>query len=566
MQYRSVRRALPAVGISLAVVVAAAVPTLAAVGSEVDRAASLSQAEKGAPTQDPAASTKDPSAEPSPSAIAAAAIGGAGASAASAVGEAGAEGAVTATGEASATSAEASSASSGESSPSSEAADASKAPSGTESAAPSSSAAASGGSSSKGKDDTPAAERPGSGGSRAGDSSTTESGDGGPTRATEAQTKASKQAATVLTPKRPDPLMTTVKPEAGGALITWEPTKGASHYTVTVSEDRPLTTNVRNYNVKGLSKRVSLDDNDGSQRYVRVIAHVGGKERIGARQLARPAAPKASGGEQISFATQNVMCGWCALPPNPAGKHPTEWNERWPLLASQVLSERPDVLMLQESTNKNGSMKGMASKLGAAGYRFDRKLEAGMIGTANRVWYNGNKFSKSASGRIQLVTGNGQRTAHWVKLRSKNTGKEFFAVSTHFGDGDAVTGATSKTTDAQLLSSRIDALNPGGLPVLLGGDLGVSPNASATSGPFRALVGDGYIDMQTAPKRKGDLYGTWNGFRAKAQTNDGRVDYLFTKNTGGPLEYRNLAKVASSGVVGVHGSDHNLVVAKTRLK
>jgi hypothetical protein len=205
-----------------------------------------------------------------------------------------------------------------------------------------------------------------------------------------------------------------------------------------------------------------------------------------------------------------------------------------------------------------------AAALSANGYGLDRRLEPnGANGAANRIAFKTAKYTKVRAGSFPLP--GERRITSWVLLKSRKTGKQFYAVSAHVSPTLPVTGKVSRTSSAEVINARMNALNTGKLPVLMGGDMNVSQNAAATSSPHAVFIRHGWTDMASAPRRAMADYPTSNGLRKAVEPTWGRIDYLYTRHVGGPVAYRNVVSVSKGRITSRHGSDHNLIVADTRL-
>lgn len=338
---------------------------------------------------------------------------------------------------------------------------------------------------------------------------------------------------------------------------------------VRIAENKAMDKKPRTFktSAKATSLRIpGLVSRDGQPRYVRVQTVNGPNIRTSERIEVRPAAPAANRGEPIVFATQNVLCPTCKVNSNTPA-----FAKRWPLIMAQVKANPPDVVLLQEAWNTKGSTKdGMfapfASALAKAGYALDRPLEPNATSpVGNRIAFKASKYTHVKSGSFAIP---GERlTASWVLLKSRKTGKAFYAVSAHISPYIPVTGKNSQTSSAEVINTRMDALNKSRLPVLMGGDTNVSQNLAGTTNPHTVFIKRGWTDMASAPKPAMAAYGAYNGLRTT--TTDptwGRIDYLYTRNLGGPTGYRNIITVSKSRTTSRHGSDHNMIIAQTRLK
>ncbi|GER22006.1 hypothetical protein NCCP1664_05030 [Zafaria cholistanensis] len=383
---------------------------------------------------------------------------------------------------------------------------------------------------------------------------------------------------TVTTEARFPGAFTTLEATGGLDSITvrWNETAYTTHYTVVVADDHKMTRNKRTFeNVTGTSLTVrdlSQGSRTGMPTFVKVSAH--NKTyltRTSRRLTAYAAAPEVAGTETLRFAAQNLLCSTCKVP----GKTFAPWATRVKTHLATIKAQNPDVLILNEAANqplpgtkKVRSMDGFVAGLKKQGYALDSRLEkAGQRDVPNRVAYKSAKYALVDKGWFKLPTARGenQRTAAWVLLKSRRTGKEFYAVSTHVSVNLPQTGATSKESSAELVVRRMAGINGQDLPMVLGGDMNSSfyqqPNA-----PHSAFIADGWTDTASSANRTNYLYPTTHyGTGRKLEQTYGRIDYLFTKNIAGTVSYRNVITVKDGTVVSKHGSDHTMVTATAKL-
>ena len=358
--------------------------------------------------------------------------------------------------------------------------------------------------------------------------------------------------------------------------VRWNKTAYTTHYTVVVADDHAMTRNKRTFkDITGTSftvRNLSQGSRSGMPTFVKVYAHNKSYEtRTSQRITAYAAAPKVAGTETVKLATQNLLCSTCKVP----GKKFASWNTRVKTHLATIKAQNPDVLILNEAwnqpipgTKKTRTMNGFAAGLKKQGYALDTKLEkAGQTSIPNRVAYKSAKYKLVTKGRFKLPTAKGenQRTAAWVLLKSKQTGKQFYAVSTHVSVDLPQTGAKSKRSSAELVVKKMDTINKKNLPMMLGGDMNSSfyqqPNA-----PHTTFVGAGWTDTASSANRTNYLYPTTHyGTGKKLEQTYGRIDYLFTKNIAGTVSYKNVVTVKGGKVTSKHGSDHTMVTATVKL-
>ncbi len=113
-----------------------------------------------------------------------------------------------------------------------------------------------------------------------------------------------------------------------------------------------------------------------------------------------------------------------------------------------------------------------------------------------------------------------ERICTYGLFQEKSTGKKLYVFNTHF---DHI-GKVAREKSAELIAQKIEATNKEGHPVVLMGDLNLTPDTA----PIQFL-GSKFSDGQTITQSK--FYGprgTFNGFNPK-MTVDRRIDYIFVK-------------------------------------
>lgn len=359
--------------------------------------------------------------------------------------------------------------------------------------------------------------------------------------------------------------------------VTWNRTKHTTHYSVKVADDLKMTRNVRTFhNIKGTSftiTNVSNGSRSGMPNFIRVYAHNKNLEsRDSARLTAYAGAPKVSGKEAVSVASWNLLCAICKGDP---GTNPPAWSKRIGTIEKTIKAKKPDVLLLQESTNykvpdtkSTKSITDLAKRLKKAGYALDRKPEK--IGTkhySNRIAYSTKKFKLVKRGIFALpaARGSNKRGAAWALLKSKKTGKQFYAVSFHVDPNIPLTGKKSKAGTMKRIDTKMKSLNKKNLPILSGGDMNSDYYLLPSNIPHEMMMDLGWTDAASSAKKTDYLYSTFNGF-SKMNTSWGRIDYIFTKGVQGTVSYENVLDIDRKGrLKSVPGSDHNMVLAKVKL-
>lgn len=106
-----------------------------------------------------------------------------------------------------------------------------------------------------------------------------------------------------------------------------------------------------------------------------------------------------------------------------------------------------------------------------------------------------------------------RRTATWAKFRLKKGGKEFFYVNTHLDHK----GREARRRGLALVVERIGAMNPKGVPMILGGDFNVLPDDDCLIDVNRSMQDARFV------AKKSDKGPTFHGWGTSAKV----IDYLY---------------------------------------
>lgn len=349
-----------------------------------------------------------------------------------------------------------------------------------------------------------------------------------------------------------------------GVTLNWSKSEFAQKYRVMIGDNKGMNVNVKNYYTTKRTYDIKMNSKDGQPKYIRVFSYNNNFMRYSnERMLIKPSSLSSGKGESITIATQNMLCVTCSPDKKPAPK----WNTRAPLLLNDVKKHNPDIYLMQEAGNtKNGEKIGQQTEfynsLKKYGYSFNKNIEKdGTTGDKNRIAFKNSKYTFIKNGRFSLSDKN--RSAVWVLLKSKKTKKQFYVVSTHISPYIAV---KSRIKDSTKINTEMDKINSKKYPIFLGGDMNSNPNGP--QGNTNAnYVSKGWTDSAGAKKETNAKYGTYNKLGKNIMTDSfGRIDYLYSKNTGGWISHKNVITVDSKGkITSRHGSDHNLIIGSTTI-
>ena len=283
---------------------------------------------------------------------------------------------------------------------------------------------------------------------------------------------------------------------------------------------------------------------------------------------------------------------------------PRTWLQRLPDVVQEITAKNPGLVMLQELTpgradGRGGSTKGTARqtdslatafKAVAGGkYRLVRTTPYVPAGTptgtqGTRLLYDSSRltllsdcpdktgtrsYSTSCAIPLPALPSDQGRKAvtAYAKFQVRSTGRQFFAVSAHLNSSHSTNVATEKTFDAlrtaqmKTILNTMDRLNPGKLPVVLGGDLNTWQNNKVGFGAHDALIAAGFYDTAAATTRMNLSTPPSTHFATVVKpTSPGfgsRLDVIAVKGISSAIRFENVLKPVDA----TRPSDHNMVVA-----
>lgn len=206
---------------------------------------------------------------------------------------------------------------------------------------------------------------------------------------------------------------------------------------------------------------------------------------------------------------------------------PNRWAKRRDAVLNLIERESPSVFGIQEGViDQVRFIERGCPQFSRIGAGRDDGAEGGEI---MAVFYRSDYFEALSSGTFWLSETPDEvsrgwdaacnRTATWVHLREKATGRAFYYVNTHF---DHV-GDRARRESARLIARFIDGQIPPGATLIVGGDLN-SDMADSLFDPLKARM---LVVRDIA--RPTDRGGTFNGFGSAP----GNIvlDHLFCRHT-----------------------------------
>lgn len=235
------------------------------------------------------------------------------------------------------------------------------------------------------------------------------------------------------------------------------------------------------------------------------------------------------------------------------------WQYRNHATATMLHKHQPDAFGLQEAMVQHLLyIDSVCPQYARVGVGRDDGLKGGEF---MAIYYNTERFDLVDSGTFWLSETPSKvsrgwdaacfRTATWVKLKEKNSGKEFFYFNTHFDHK----GRTAQTESMKLIVQKIKAIAGKKAPVILGGDFNVEPGDSI----FMPL--EKFMHSARCEALKSDDKGTFNNFGK--MTRKCILDHLFYRGRRVEcLEYTTLDGNYGAPFI----SDHYPIEAIYRLK
>lgn len=320
----------------------------------------------------------------------------------------------------------------------------------------------------------------------------------------------------------------------------------------------------------------------------------------------------------LRVATYNVTCHTCY---NPAVALDNPWWKRKDSVASTILTQRPDVIGVQEAAQSvvrdpttgvslGPQFQDLVNALGTPyrvtnsyQYNCERSTSSSSCvyrdrgaSQGTRIIYNASTLGLVRQGSAKLPEldpAMSDRYLAWAVFEQESSGSLFFFGSVHLESTKDPAGSTKwadlRVRQAETAWATIRA-KAGGLPVILVGDLNSHRNSSPANGPYDTFVKNGLVDPlgnagkstynapgATVEHRVNTHYASNNAFRRSAAVypypNGTHIDYILTT----PMrvtEFENAVKVdrttgeflpVLAGGDVILASDHNLLRATVHL-
>lgn len=205
------------------------------------------------------------------------------------------------------------------------------------------------------------------------------------------------------------------------------------------------------------------------------------------------------------------------------------WNGRKGAIVDLIKHYRPDFLGTQEVLHNQ--LLYLDNSLGSHSYIGVGREDGKQKGEYSPVFYNTSKFELLKNRTFWLSEIPDEVSVGWDAalerictyglFKNRNTGLELYVFNSHF---DHI-GKVARTESAMLILQKIQEINSENLPVILMGDLNLTPDTA----PIRLIKTKMEDGLEISKEPFYGPSGTFSGFDHKMIVNK-RIDYIFTKN------------------------------------
>jgi endonuclease/exonuclease/phosphatase family metal-dependent hydrolase len=240
---------------------------------------------------------------------------------------------------------------------------------------------------------------------------------------------------------------------------------------------------------------------------------------------------------------------------------PDTWEKRREFLVSQLQFSEPDVLGIQEGLHHQ--VEYLDSLLPEYSYAGVGRDDGAGAGEYSAVFYRKDRYRLLRTSTFWLSEDPGrpsvgwdasmERICTWILLEEIRSEQSFWVFNTHF---DHI-GTEARKNSSRLIIAKITQLNTESYPVVLMGDLNLTPDQE----PIEYISGHLADSRHTAEFMFGPE-GTFNGFEHDHPA-ERRIDYIFTDSSR--VRVRKYA-VLNESRNGRYPSDHFPVLAEIEFR
>jgi endonuclease/exonuclease/phosphatase family metal-dependent hydrolase len=243
---------------------------------------------------------------------------------------------------------------------------------------------------------------------------------------------------------------------------------------------------------------------------------------------------------------------------------PNSWPERRPVMRELLRREQTHLIGTQEGLYEQ--LRDIERDLGRDYDSIGLGRDGGSHGEAMQIYYDEDRLDPLEYDHYWLsdtpeVMGSKTwggccpRMVTWIRFLDRRTGRQFYAVNSHFEAFDAVARANSAALVLQRMPVEFDPT----LPVVFTADFNEPARAGLTV--YDRLVTNGpFNDTWVEADRRSRLFATFHGYRPLVPDGD-RIDWILTT----PGITTRFAKINTFERGGQFPSDHLPVQALIRL-
>lgn len=227
------------------------------------------------------------------------------------------------------------------------------------------------------------------------------------------------------------------------------------------------------------------------------------------------------------------------------------WNKRKASLASLIQHYDADIVGIQEGLHHQVDY--LNNTLNGFSYVGVGRDDGQQKGEYSAIFYNSDKFKVLKTNTFWLSEtpekvsvgwdASMERICTYALFENAKTKKQFYVFNTHFDHR----GMQARVNSAELIYKKIKEINTSDLPVILMGDLNLTPDTE----PIQFLKKHLTDAMEISKKPFYGPIGTFNGFD-QDRIMENRIDYIFVNN----IEVLSYTHIDDRMANNMHISDH----------
>ncbi|WP_111718560.1 fibronectin type III domain-containing protein [Homoserinimonas sp. OAct 916] len=348
-----------------------------------------------------------------------------------------------------------------------------------------------------------------------------------------------------------------------GVTVAWQPSMNAQEYVVERASDEFFIHPENEYRVPLAYTRLTVNDlSPGAISYFRVRAVNGDASVLGDAVVTAQASDAAT--IPLQVASYNVR----STRYDPEGQ---PWKSRRSRVAELINAAKLDVIGLQEASAVVRGPAGARSQVDDLASLTKPRLtksKAAHLGTS--ILYDAKKFEPVRHGVINLAYVPGDtstRAAVWQEMRDKKSKARFLVVNAHLSNGPGADRNKARFNQSQAIIEALKKINPGGMPVVLTGDLNTfDSRAEKTPLNMFSEMGLARTDLSAA-RTTNNEFNSLSRFGGSDGSERGtKLDYILASEDIGVEQFTVVLDTTASGKLRANeASDHRPVVAHLRM-